>query len=242
MEQYIKEYNKHNFEAVQVSYKQKKVLEQLRLYPHKNILDIGCGPSPLFIYTDDFDTMTVVDPETEFIENAKRLSQGNTRIKCVCGFFEETVAELSSTSDFIVVSGLLHEIEQPDVFMEALKSVCTVDTVVYINVPNAYSLHRILAREMGLIKEVTDKSDAQIRLQQQSTFSMETLSELIESHHFTIIDKGAFFIKPFTHRQMHAMLAARIIDFNVLDGLYKLSEYLPEYGSEIYVNCKIQTR
>lgn len=46
--------------------------------------------------------------------------------------------------------------------------------------------------------------------------------------------------KPFSHKQMYAMVEKRIIDEAVMDGLYELGNHMPEYGSEIYVNCKVK--
>jgi 2-polyprenyl-3-methyl-5-hydroxy-6-metoxy-1,4-benzoquinol methylase len=238
--QYIKEYKSHNFEEIQVKYRRKKILERISLYSHKNILEIGCGFEPIFKYIDDFDTMTIVEPGMEFVENVKNISKGDSRIKCIYGFFEDVVFELSLHSyDFIIVSGLLHELENIDKFLEALKIVISAKTVVHVNVPNAYSLHRILAEEMGLIKDVFQKSETQIKLQQFSTFSINSLKGLLEGKQFKIIESGSYFVKPFTHQQMYNILVSDIIDMNVLDGLYKLTKYLPEYGSEIFVDCKI---
>ena len=240
IENYMEEYKKHDFEEIQVSYRRKKVLEQINLYPHKSILEIGCGLMPIFNYFDDFETMTIVDPGIEFFENAKKLSRNKPQIKFIHGFFENTINELIKQNyDIIIVSGLLNELERPNIFLKALKTVCSPNTVIHINVPNAMSLHRILAKEMGLIEDVTQKSETQIRLQQHSTFSMDSLIELVKKHQFKIIDHGSFFIKPFTHQQMHCMLNANIIDAKVLDGLYELTKYMQDYGSEIFVNCQI---
>ena len=45
-------------------------------------------------------------------------------------------------------------------------------------------------------------------------------------------------MKPFTHSQMYEMMCKSIIDEKVLDGLYEMTEYMPEMGSEIYVNVR----
>ena len=54
-----------------------------------------------------------------------------------------------------------------------------------------------------------------------------------------IIERGSYFLKFFSHSQMMDMLHKRIITEETLDGMYKLTEVFPEYGSEIYVNLKI---
>ena len=67
---------------------------------------------------------------------------------------------------------------------------------------------------------------------------METLTQLVENSGFQIIEKGSYFIKPFTHDQMGKLLENRIISKDVLEGLYKMSDELPGVGSEIYLNVK----
>ena len=36
------------------------------------------------------------------------------------------------------------------------------------------------------------------------------------------------------------MMEKEILNESVLDGLYHLTKYMPEFGSEIYVNCKLR--
>lgn len=238
---YIEEYARHSFEDVQVKYRRRKVLEQIRKYSHKNILEIGCGFEPIFQFLEDFATMTVIEPGYDFFANAQKLACDNKKIRCIQEFFcKEILTELTNQSyDFILVSSLLHELENPVEFLEALKEICSPETIIHINVPNANSIHRILAKEMGLIKNETEKSEANIKLQQHSVFSMESLVELVRNQLFQIVDKGSYFIKPFAHYQMQQLLDANIVDFTVLDGLYNLTKYIPEFGSEIFVDCKL---
>lgn len=54
-----------------------------------------------------------------------------------------------------------------------------------------------------------------------------------------ILDRGSYFIKPFNHSKMSLCLENKIIDEKLLDGLYKLSDYMAEFGAEIFVNVKI---
>lgn len=51
--------------------------------------------------------------------------------------------------------------------------------------------------------------------------------------------KGSYFIKPFTHDQMEGMLEKGILSPTILEGLYGMSVELPDYGAEIYVNCRL---
>lgn len=124
---------------------------------------------------------------------------------------------------------------------EGIRDICNEEAVVHINVPNEYSLHRLLAYKAGYIKQTSEKSERNIVLQQTSVFNLQTLKDVIckSIAGAEILDQGSYFVKPFTHGQMEKMLGSGIIDERVLDGLYELIEYIPEFGSEIFVNYKI---
>lgn len=115
----------------------------------------------------------------------------------------------------------------------------TDETIVHINVPNANSFHRVLAKGMGLMDDVHDFSDRNLQMQQHKVFDMESLKAEVENAGFTVCDCGSYFVKPFTHSQMYRMMEEGIIDEKTLDGLYAISGGFNEYGSEIYVNVKL---
>lgn len=227
------------FESYQVKYRRKMVLEQIKRYrPHK-VLEIGCGMEPLFQWVKDVD-FTIVEPSDGFCENAKKIAEMEKRnIQIIQGFFEET--ECNEKYDMIICSGLLGEVEAPERILKKITAICANKKggVVHVNVPNAMSVHRLLAKESGLIQEVTDMSERNLMLQQHIVFTMESLTDLIEKTGFSILDKGSYFIKPFTHIQMEKLLEYRIIDEEILNGFYRLVKYMPDLGSEIFVNCKL---
>ena len=116
------------------------------------------------------------------------------------------------------------------------------ETNVYINVPNANSLHRILAVEMGLIKNVFEKSDRNSELLQNTNFDKEKLISIIKKNisNIKIKDCSTFLIKPFTHQQMMLSIQNNILNRKkVIEALYSISSLLPENGSEIsFLFCK----
>lgn len=64
------------------------------------------------------------------------------------------------------------------------------------------------------------------------------MEKLAIRHSFQILEKGSYFIKPFAHSQMMALLDQHIISEAVLDGLDKMVKYMPELGAENYCVVK----
>lgn len=240
LEAYEVYYEKKSFEEIQVIYRRKKILEVMNRYNHNNILEIGCGTDPLFSHMDDYQSMAVVEPGNHFYEYACKLSENDSRITCYKGFFEDEVPNLLEKQpgfDYIVAT-MLTELENLDRGYQALYELCSDKTILYLCVPNAKSLHRLVAYEAGIIKKLSSISEhGKKLLQRREPYIMDDFCKEVEEHGFRILDKGSYFPKLFTHQQMLEILDKKIISYEVLDGMYKMEKYLPEYGSEIYVVC-----
>lgn len=243
IDDYTQKYLEPDFEAYQVKYRRKKVLEILHQYKPNRVLEIGCGMEPLFKYADwIYQSWTVVEPSSVFYENARQIvtdRESEDRVQIYQDFFPSHKID-GMQFDFIVCSGMLHEVEHADIFLGGgVAEICTKDTVVHINVPNANSFHRILAKNMKLLNDVHDFSERNRRLQQHRVFDMKSLIAEVENAGFFVCESGSYFLKPFTHAQMFRMMEDHIIGEEVLDGLYTMIDSLQEYGSEIYVNAKL---
>lgn len=181
---------------------------------------------------------TIVEPSGLFASNAEKLSKNYSgKVRVIKALFENAIESLEHY-DMIICSSLVHELENPLEFMKKILLVCGEDTIVHINAPNANSMHRVLAYESGIISDTHDFSKRNVELQQHSVFDMETLLDLAKRAGGRIVDYGSYFVKPFTHKQMLDLLDKGIITENVLDGFYNMTKYMPELGSEIYVNFK----
>ena len=162
----------------------------------------------------------------------------NEKVQIVEGFFEEESVNIKEGYDFILCSGLLHEVENSGKLLEAIYRICRDDTVVHINVPNAFSLHRLLALEMGIIDDVHQLSGENILFQQSEVYDKELLLSELNSNGFQTLESGTYFCKLFTHQQMQRMIEIGLMTDNMLDGFDKLVEFFPLYGSELFANVK----
>ncbi|EAJ1254689.1 class I SAM-dependent methyltransferase [Campylobacter lari] len=226
-----------------VSYRRKKVLEILNKYNPKNVLEIGCGMDSIFNYYKNFDKATIIEPSNVFCHKATNdLKENNVEI--FNDFLENKTKVLKDNNfDFIICSSLLHEVNNPDDFLKDILRVCIKGTIIHINVPNSNSFHLLWAYESGLINKLGNLTNTAIKFQQNTTFDLNKLTQFIKNHiderGCTILDSGSYFIKPFNHSKMSLCLENKILDEKLLDGLYKISDYMPDLGAEIFVNAKI---
>lgn len=239
---YSEKYLLPGFETYKVFYRRKKLLEIIEKRRPENILEIGCGCEPLFQYVHNA-KFTVVEPSDIFFIQMVALAdkEKQRRVKCIQAFFEEIYTSLSKESyDMIICSSLLHEVESPEKLLQAMAGCANENTVIHINVPNANSMHRLLGRAMGILSNIHDKSESNMDFQQNNIFDIDTLKKIVHENGFEVFESGSFFVKPFSHAQMYDMMQKGIIDDKVLDGLYSLGKDMPDFGSEIFVNCKVK--
>jgi 2-polyprenyl-3-methyl-5-hydroxy-6-metoxy-1,4-benzoquinol methylase len=242
IDSYSKEYDANKFEAIQASYRRKKVIEEINtIGSNLKILELGCGLDSLCNHIHNFSEFHIIEPSSMFYKKAEENRDKHVLKQNIFLYNEyaENVEINNKFFDVVLISGLLHEVPYPNIILQAIHKLCTSKTIVHINVPNANSFHRIWALQSGFINTLEELSKTQISYQQYRTFTMESLINLAVENKFYILNKGSYFVKPFTHNQMQILLDEKIITSQHLDGLYNLVTYFPENGSEIYINVKI---
>ncbi len=239
---YTDKYAQEPFESTMVEIRKKMVIEQCNKYRHENVLEIGCGMNPFFLDFKDYTHMVIVEPGDLFADNARKLSKSEEKaVSVISGFFEEQadrVKNLGIDFDFIILSSVLHELDDPAKMLKAIRELCGSNTVVHINVPNANSVHRLIAIEAGMISDIHEQSAQMQKMQRRRTYDMDMLKREMDAAGFEVVGSGSYFIKPFTHFQMQRCMDEKIIDEKVLLGLENLVKYMPENGAGIYVNVK----
>lgn len=237
LKKYSLSYDALEFEDEMVRFRRQTVLSRCSSYAPNRVLEVGCGKEPLFLHLAEHMNVTVVEPTFTFYQNAKSLSQDYSNATVLNATLED--ADIEGYFDVIVVGCLLHEIENRRVFLEKIRALCSKNTVVHINVPNALSMHRKLAVSMGLISNPYEISETQKIMQQMHMpFDQNSLVNLLEEHGFKVCERGGYFMKPFTHSQMMQLLDNELLNENMLQGLYKLGIECPDLAAEIWVDCK----
>ena len=234
---YTHQYRSLPFEPLQIEYRRRLVLEQVAAIRPARLLEVGCGERPLFLDLPGV-ACTVVEPTPAFAQRAVELASGRTGVRVARSFVEE-FDPLGEDYDMIVASCVLHEVPDAQVFLTALQRLCGPETVVHVNVPNARSLHRLLAVAMGLIDDPGTPSQTQRTMQQRGgVYGRESLTQALADAGLQVTAAGTLFVKPFTHGQMQQLVDQGFMTPAMLDGLARLVDWLPELGSELWVHAK----
>jgi hypothetical protein len=235
----------YSFESTLNIYRKRHLLKILYDLKPKRILEIGGGYNPFCENFHQFDEYTIIEPGTAPFNSLVERFSKNPAIAIHNQFFENCVENLRQRSyDFIILNGVLHEVKDASLFLNLIEQFMSEYTTVYINVPNANSMHRLIGVASGFIQSVTDKTERNLALEQSEIYSLSSLRNLIDSaiSEALILQIGTFFLKPFTHSQMQECVKMEIIDEKVLDGLFSISKEFPDFGAELYCLVRKQFR
>ena len=136
----------------------------------------------------------------------------------------------------VICSGLLHEVPSEKELLRAIREVMGDTTLLHANVPNSESLHRRLAKAMGLISNTKAISQRNATLSQPRVYDMHILKADVQEIGLSVVEEGGYLVKPFTHGQMEKVVP--VIGEQILDGLFQLGKEIPELASEIFVEAR----
>ena len=234
----------YGFESVMVAARRRLILEMLRMSAHDVVVEVGCGPD-LLVDSAAASGLTwsrwiVVEPGVRFASIAERAAQRHAGITVLNAFVEDAVEQVrrftDRGADIVLCSSVLHEVDDERAVLEAVRQVLSKSGRLHVNVPNAASLHRRLARVMGLIADEHELTVRNRALGQHRLYDLGSLARAVESVGFAVEETGGYTLKPFTHAQMDTLEFA---SDDLLTGLYELGRELPDLGAEIYVNASL---
>ncbi len=239
---YYEKYVEEPFEGYMVKYRRRMEIGFLDRYKPRRVLEIGCGMEPMFEHWNEAEEMVVVEPQDSFYQNACQKAKEYSNVEIMHGLFQDVLDELKTRRwDAVLCSGVLGEVSDPGDFLQQIFAISDENTRIMLITSNASSFHRILGKEMGVIDDVHSITGRSKELQQLKVFDKQIMRDLVERSGGCVRDLRTYFIKPFTHGQMRACMEQNIFTEQVLEGMWNMSRYLPEYGAELFCDCGLKT-
>lgn len=236
----------YGFESVMVHYRREMLLERLARHRPRVVVEVGCGSELLYSawlrHGAAAECWVVVEPAEQFASAAR--ASGLPGLCVINDYFELAVpsvkACLPRQPDMVICSSLLHEVPSEAALLGAILDVMGNASILHVNVPNSESMHRRLAKVMGLISDTKAISERNANLMQSRVYDMQSLKAGLTKAGLSVTGEGGYLVKPFTHAQMEKIRP--VIGDRVLDGLFKLGVEMPELASEIFVEAHRASR
>ena len=237
LHEYLIQFNQLPFERNQEKFRKRKILELIG--QHKadvgKMLEVGPGLNPLFPFLDKFDHITALEPIGEIYQWLINSHSQKSNIEIINSDLEKFISDnLDARFDAVVLSSVLHEIPNPEYILKLIHNVLTPGGKLYVVVPNNQSVHRLTGEKLAITKSLNELTETEKKMQQFSSYSPQLLVNQLENHGFKDIHVVTNFIKPLPHLGMQEALDKSIMSEDDLEFLYKLSDLMPGFGSEIF--------
>lgn len=172
------------------------------------------------------------DPELTVIEGssvfAAQLKEKFPSIKIIQSLFEET--QLDEKFDFIVLGHVLEHVADPVLLLTHIKKWLARGGKVLCAVPNAQSLHRQAAVEMGLLDSIFSQSEKDKHHGHMRIYCPDTFKNDFTNAGYAINQFGGYWLKPLSDKQLEESWTQEM-----LSAFLKLGELYPEIAAEIYI-------
>lgn len=197
-----------------------------RFLKQGKLLELGPAEGLMTEYLLKYDdALTVIEGSSVFAEQLKEKFP-SLRIKQ--SLFEET--EMEEQFDFIVLGHVLEHVADPVLLLQIIKKWLAPGGKVLCAVPNAQSLHRQAAVEMGLLQSIFSQSEKDIHHGHMRIYAPDTFKADFINAGYTIDHFGGYWLKPISDKQIEESWTQEM-----LSAFLKLGESYPEIAAEIYI-------
>lgn len=213
-----------DFDKKLIYYRYKTIKE---FFKGEKALELGSADGQMTKYlVNDFEHLVSVDGSKELLD---LIPDYNNHTK-VHSLFEEYMPD--EKFDTIIMEHILEHIDSPVDLLLRVKEWLSSDGIIIIGVPNALSIHRLVAVKMGLLTSPFELNERDHSLGHQRVYCWDTLTDDINKAQLNIKYRGGVFFKPLSNGQIEEHW-----NENMRDGFYELGKDFPENAAEIYVIC-----
>jgi SAM-dependent methyltransferase len=177
---------------------------------------------------------TILEGSKSIIENFKREHKASAQVHLVHTYFENF--ETEENFDLIEMGFVLEHVDDPSEIVAKFKNFLSDKGRMFIAVPNAESLHRLIGKEAGFLDNIHQLSPYDKQLGHKRYFDLEVLSDLVHSHGLEITSVRGLLLKPITTAQMQVLAW----DSKVIEALLNLGERFPRMSNGILIEARLK--
>jgi 2-polyprenyl-3-methyl-5-hydroxy-6-metoxy-1,4-benzoquinol methylase len=200
-------------------------------------LELGCSDGYMTeMLAGLVDQLDVVDASHGFIEEAEKRALPNTSF--YCSLFEEF--ETDTQYNYVFASFILEHVLDVQPVLKMVKRVLKPGGRFFAVVPNARALSRQLAQHMGLIKDLKDLTENDLKFGHRRVYDRVNFNRDMELAGFKTISQGGIMLKILADFQLDELIAKEFLTDKHIDGLYKLGLEYPDLCGALFSICELE--
>lgn len=216
------------------------ISETIRSKSVKSILSLGIGHQFVsdriisLLQNKTLSEYAIVEGSKDIIEDfLKRNSKKN--IELHHSYFEKF--DTKKRYDAIEMGFVLEHVDDPVLVINRFKKFLKDDGVLFISVPNARSLHRLIGEKAGSLDSLYKLSSYDLELGHKRYFDLSTIKESITSCNLKVTVEKGLMLKPITGQQIKTLKW----DKSIINALMEIGEHYPDISNCIYLEAELQS-
>lgn len=190
--------------------------------PGDRVLEFGCATGLMTARFAERDvTIHALERSEGYVERARSRALPRTTIHHGSIFAWTPPGRF----EHIVAANLINELEQPAAFLAHCREHLAPGGLLHLTANNPRSLHRLVAREMGLLDDLHAVSGRGARFPSTPLFAAEEIEDMAREAGLICLHRDGIVVKPLTNGQLAELPDA------VIDGLDALTRELPGHGA-----------
>ena len=162
------------------------------------VIDLGYGDGVISPSLAEFCKVTLIEGSEELCRRAsKDLPEGSTVIN---EFFEDYSPV--NQVDYVVASHVLEHVDDPIFLLKKISKWIKPGGALIIIVPNKESIHRRVARDLGIIQYLDELSNRDLMVGHKRVYGLDQLIDHTTQAGFKVEEHRGFFLKPLANSQM----------------------------------------
>lgn len=193
---------------------------------NKTCLELGIGYGiTTEIFSNFFDRYVVLEGDKKMIDRYNNMHP-DTNARIIETYFEDWNAK--ETFDVIILGFILEHVEAPNKILKKYANLLSEGGRMYITVPNAEALNRRVGKEAGILEDLYQLSENDIRLGHKRYYTLDSLRKEIQADNIglKIINEEGIYLKPITTSQM---MSLNLSD-DIIRGFLNVGKDYPELG------------
>jgi len=149
-------------------------------------------------------------------------------------YFEDFVPPRRYDAIFLIQ--VLEHLNDPVAVLRKYRDALAPGGRVFITVPNAQSLHRLAAVEMGLLATADTLNEIDLNAGHQRVYTPASLTSDIHRAGLRLLHRGGLFVKPLSNSQI-----ARGWTESMIRAFHEIAIALPDHAAEIVAVAEART-
>ncbi|MDA0979384.1 MAG: class I SAM-dependent methyltransferase [Proteobacteria bacterium] len=200
-------------------------------------LELGCSDGYMTeILAAQVDTLHVVDASESFIAEASERALPN--VSFFCNLFEEFDTE--TRYDYVFASFILEHVLEVGPVLATVRRLLKPGGRFFAVVPNARALSRQLALHMGLLPELTELTENDLKYGHRRVYDRVHFNRDLEAAGFHPVSQGGIMLKILADFQLDQLIGEGFLEDSHIDGLYKLGLEYPDLCGALFSICEVR--